>query len=235
MLHSCFLLTFVSEAWAQDEPASPTDDPDVHATPQRPSYSRPSDAASFQSSVPPGSVTHGSHWWTFVRPRSRAQGQADYILPGGEGRVGGEGSSYNHGAMMKSAILRLDRSKSWMPTSSHYRSPNLSNLSPPPAKGFKDHRSMLHASRNNQNTWDHTIELPTATLAQSRTPGWDTPWTARTSRHEPPQAQDLFGSDDDHHQKSSKKNTLRMFILTNTYVPLVSFKHVAYSLPSSQF
>jgi hypothetical protein len=81
-----------------------------------------------------------------------------------------------------------------------------------------------------QSDWGLTIDLPppptaSFTLAQSRTPGWDSPWTARAARNDHSQAQDLFGYDEDEDEKltrwSARKKRLRRFVLTNTYVPLL--------------
>ena len=69
-----------------------------------------------------------------------------------------------------------------------------------------------------------TIDLPSPlsapyTMAQSRTPGWDSPWTARPRNpDEDVSARDASNSDV---RTESKKKRHRTFILTNPYVPLV--------------
>ena len=114
----------------------------------------------------------------------------------------------------------------WLPTSSHHRAQDMSNFSPPQPKGFESHQSMLNEDRSN---WGLTIELPTPsapfTLAQSRTPGWDSPWTPRIAGNSVYQTSDLIGHNDDNHDTSARKKRLRTFILTNTYVPLVSLRY----------
>lgn len=57
-------------------------------------------------------------------------------------------------------------------------------------------------------------------MAQSRTPGWDSPWTARPPRN---RDEDILARDasDPDGRTGSKKKKLRTFILTNPYVPLV--------------
>jgi hypothetical protein len=141
----------------------------------------------------------------------------------------GEGSHHNLGAMKRASLFK-DRSMSWLPTSSHHhRSQDMSNLSPPLSKGFESHRSAL---KENGSNWGLTIELPAPAapfaVAQSRTPGWDSPWTPRAARNGVHQIHDVFGHDTDSHEKSVK-NRLRTFILTNTYVPLVSRGQVSTS------
>lgn len=120
---------------------------------------------------------------------------------------------------------------SWL-SASHRRSPENS----PRSKGLEGHRSTME---QHQSDWGLTIDLPppptaSFTLAQSRTPGWDSPWTARAARNGHSQAQDLFGYDEDEDEKltrwSARKKSLRRFVFTNTYVPLVSRRHNLYRL-----
>lgn len=202
------------QAWALDEPPSPYDDPDDDRATFRPqtSCSRPSDVGSFQSSGPPGSI-HESRWWTFTRPRAAEPSQ---YMDAAE--------SSNHPAEKEGrrGVTFRDRSMSWL-AATHRRS---SENSPRP-KGFKSHRA---TSPEHQSDWGLTIDLPPPpsapfTMAHSKTPGWDTPWTAR--RDDPTQAQEFFGADKDEALScwSVRRKRLRMFILTNNYVPLVSFNH----------
>jgi hypothetical protein len=126
------------------------------------------------------------------------------------------------GAMKRASIFK-DRSMSWLPTSHHHRSQDVSNVSPPFSKGFDGHRFPLKENRSN---WGLTIEVPPPpvpfTMAHSRTPGWDSPWSPRAARNGLHHAQDTFEpDDDDSHEKSARKKRLRTFILTNLYVPLV--------------
>lgn len=212
------LLTFFFQAWAQDEPPSPTDDPDDRTIIRRPSESRPSDVYSYQSSGPPGSE-NGSRWWTFTRPRTSEPSQ--HMLPVA-------GSDQERVKPEKRASMFRERSMAWLPTSNR-RSQDVSGLTPR-SKGFEGHRSTMD---EHQHDWGLTIDLPPPpsapfTMAQSRTPGWDSPWTARAARPGPSQSQELFGHHADEDEKlnntwSKRKKRLRAFVLTNTYVPLVSF------------
>ncbi|KIM85346.1 hypothetical protein PILCRDRAFT_817350 [Piloderma croceum F 1598] len=219
--HSTLRTVITSPPWAQDEPPSPTDETDHCTTSRHPSDSRPSDVASYQSSAPPGSVAHVSRWWTFARPRPWAHGQQDFMPP-----AEGEGAHHSLGAMKRASIFK-DRSMSWLPTSHHHRSQDVSNVSPTFSKGFGSHRSALKENRSN---WGLTIEVPAPpvpfTMPHSRTPGWDSPWSPRAARNGHHHAQDTFehdddDDDDDSHEKSARKKRLRTFILTNSYVPLL--------------
>lgn len=115
-----------------------------------------------------------------------------------------------------------DRSKAWLPISSR-RSQDISDVSPVP-KGFSGRRP---TSTDSQRNWGLTIDLPPPpsapfTMAQSRTPGWDSPWSPRAARNGHPPTQELFGYDDDSQEKVlTRKKKFRTFILKNTYVPLV--------------
>ncbi len=84
--------------------------------------------------------------------------------------------------------------------------------------------------------WGLQISLPTPsaapfTLAQNSTPGWETPWTARVAAQGPTREDGFDFGDFEHVSSSSssketpwrsRKKQLRTFILSNTYVPLVS-------------
>lgn len=88
-----------------------------------------------------------------------------------------------------------------------------------------------------RSNWDLTIPLPSApapfTLAHNRTPGWESPWSARTPNRGSSSPNHSYGlveeeADKEEDQDKSptwrnRKKRLRAFVLTNTYVPLVGF------------
>jgi len=75
------------------------------------------------------------------------------------------------------------------------------------------------------------------TLAQSKTPGWATPWAPSNQAHRASRSRSTIPDDSDRIELSSEKDpahmstlkrhrrTLRNYILTNAYVPLVSPLH----------
>lgn len=82
-----------------------------------------------------------------------------------------------------------------------------------------------------------SVRLPSGpsapyTLAHSVTPGWDIPWSSRLAAQGPHKHENSYGfeNENDEDEESNKdfsrwgtrKRRFRNFILTNTYVPLVS-------------
>jgi hypothetical protein len=75
------------------------------------------------------------------------------------------------------------------------------------------------------------IQQSPITLAQTRTPGWETPWTPR----QPGVTWDVdvgdHGEEEDDGEKLSRwqrrKKRIRVYMLTNPYVPLVSIRFCA--------
>lgn len=210
------------KAWALDEPPSPSDDPDGEQTAtRRPSTARLSDVYSYQSSAHHGSE-HGSRWWAFTRPRTSEPSQ--HAPPK---------DSYEHGELKppeKRGSMFRDRSKSWLATSNR-RSQDATGLSPRPTKTLEGQHTPMD---RHPNGWGLTIDLPPPpsapfTMAQSRTPGWDSPWTARPLRNP---EQDIFAREasDSDEKTGSRKKRLRTFILTNTYVPLVRVSFLVVSM-----
>ena len=66
------------------------------------------------------------------------------------------------------------------------------------------------------------------TVAQTRTPGWETPWSPRLPEHTANwdvDLEDVLEERDDNEKLSRwvrRKKRIRVYMLTNTYVPLVS-------------
>jgi hypothetical protein len=193
-------------AWARDEPPSPTD-PDQHnflSAPSHESLRRPSDVASYQSSD-----SGPSRWWTFTLPRPQRTNTLE-----------------------RDALSELK----------HDLRGNLLKDRPNPKRSGSGDTTTLKSSEpkeNGHNGWGLHIDLPRTpgrpfTLSHSHTPGWDTPWTARP----PISLARANGNGDayddsavEEHQSTEdgkqtpwkqRKKMLRGFLLTNSYVPLVS-------------
>lgn len=107
------------------------------------------------------------------------------------------------------------------------------------------------SKENAPNGWGLHIELPRSpsrpfTLSHTQTPGWDTPWTARL----PTSIMRQNGNGDacnqsemeEHQPKEEDKQTpwqqrkkmLRGFLLTNSYVPLVSARIPIFHMNKTQ-
>lgn len=122
----------------------------------------------------------------------------------------------------KRGMMFRERSKAWLPITR--RSQDVSGLSKAP--GFDQHRSGRNAD-GGPSSWGLTIDLPPPpsapfTMAQSQTPGWNSPWTPRVPNLPMSQEEEMFGSSDEGDKTMSRKKKLRSFILTNNFVPLVS-------------
>lgn len=168
-----------------------------------------SDVYSNQSSAHRGS-DHGSRWWG---PRSCEPSQQ---APSKDSSEYGELKPPE-----KRGNLFRDRSKSWL-TTSNRRSQDATGLSPLSTKALEGKQAPTARHPNGRGL---KIDLPSPlsapyTMAQSRTPGWDSPWTARPPRN---RDEDILARDasDPDGRTGSKKKKLRTFILTNPYVPLV--------------
>ena len=214
-------LNFSHLAWAKDEPPSPKEHPDLENGPTP--ESRASDVASFHSTLHPNGAP--SRWWAFTLPRpSKESNGSEHLLE-------------QKPPERKSSGFRP--SKSWLPTSaSAFR------------EGSSFSRRAGEKSNENDDgegssraPWNETIQLPPRaagppfTLAHNSTPGWETPWTSRSAAQGPRRdrpRENSYGlggeavasssEDQSAEEKGSwamRKKRLRIFILTNAYVPLV--------------
>ena len=173
---------------------------------------------SYQSSVPDENGAGPSRWWAFTR--HRPDDSASQPLSPNAAR---------HGSARDRSL-----SVGWL-ASSLSRRPGEEN-------GGDANARDTDAESGSTTEFRHAVgvgrdrvmrlELPPIqqspmTLSQTRTPGWETPWTPRA-----PGVSwnvDLDGSDshEDDGEKLSKwqrrKKRIRVYMLTNTYVPLVRF------------
>ncbi|KAL5495145.1 hypothetical protein ACEPAI_607 [Sanghuangporus weigelae] len=237
--------------WASDEPPSPiepsqpTSNTPSNTLNPRPSQSALSDSASTsnQTIQNPYGRKDDPLWWMFT-PKRRDQGPPQASTSGEKrnwaslplhSHLKSEGQNEKRDRPIKERSL-----STWLPgqrirQSKHAEGGNQYNLpdSPTDDEGEAYHR----------RSWGFHIPLPTTpaaiTISQNRTPGWDTPWSERARRSlddsgshgsNVPSRQDSFanadGADDppDGRKRSKwyrRRKRLRMFILSNTYVPLL--------------
>ncbi|KAI0094999.1 hypothetical protein BDY19DRAFT_982307 [Irpex rosettiformis] len=200
--------------WARDEPPSPGEElppplPISHeqatlTSLDRPSDARPSDVTSNISSG--GETMEGpSRWWTFTRPRP--EDPARQPLTSSAARLG-----FNRGRTL---------SVNWLPASLSRR--------PGENSAFPRDREILEEEESTSPNRLHLdLPLPThspQTLAQAKTPGWDVPWSPRvpgrpTASWDTTDVSDL-GSDDKTSRWQLRKKRVRIYMLTNVYVPLL--------------
>ncbi|KAK7058863.1 hypothetical protein VNI00_001487 [Paramarasmius palmivorus] len=207
-----------SPPWAKDEPPSPTEDKVENDQQRITPDSRPSDVASFQSTVHP----HGeapSRWWAFTLPRPKDPQSSQSLLE-------------NKDKERKTMPFR--NSKSWLPSSTFRESSTFSRR-----VGEKANEN-AESSRTRRD-WNLTIPMPLPaaapfTVTHNPTPGWETPWTSRSAAQGPRrnhERENSYGlgealeespdsSEEDEHHTSwqRRKKRLRIFLLNNTYVPL---------------
>ncbi|KAF5374981.1 hypothetical protein D9758_000164 [Tetrapyrgos nigripes] len=205
--------------WAKDEPPSPKEITPPFSNDSRLALeSRPSDVHSLQSTF--NSNDSVSRWWSFTLPRQRAPG-----------------SSEEHSSQRKNMSFR-DRTKSWLPTSaSGLRESPLRRLT---EKSTEEPQTPENAQETSgRRNWNLSITMPPPapfTVSQNLTPGWETPWTPRPAAQGPlrdPVGEDSYDLDHEPGEESSdttgknasswarRKRGLRIFILNNTYVPLL--------------
>ncbi|KAF5377453.1 hypothetical protein D9615_005304 [Tricholomella constricta] len=201
--------------WARDEPPSPKDHTTSLIEANHATESRPSDVASYTTSN-----LDTSRWWSFTLPRTNRHQPLAEPPPKPE----------------RKGLKDLSIS-AWLPTSSSIR------------EGHSFLRKEKEKERDPENAhpngaagreWGMSIALPTPpaapyTLAHNVTPGWDSPWSPRMAAQGPVHNHDRNSSyglnqvDDDESIRSlnttsiwcRRKQRLRAFILTNTYVPLL--------------
>ncbi|KAI0271334.1 hypothetical protein BC834DRAFT_858952 [Gloeopeniophorella convolvens] len=201
--------------WAKDEPPSPTDshrEPPSPGGSPRPSETRRSDAISYHSSVGPSDGEH--RWFPFTRRRPILISDASSAGP--------------------STIRMEKRSSSLKVSQLPFSLPRKDDHAA--ALGEKNSEQAPSRSRD----WNLRITMPTPpaapyTLAQSRTPGWDSPWAAKPlepfgHRSIYEQLQNNGEGSEDQPPESSETNQswwprvrkrARAYLLTNTYVPLL--------------
>ncbi|KAJ7631095.1 hypothetical protein FB45DRAFT_917488 [Roridomyces roridus] len=202
-----------SPPWAKDEPPSPTDEPFSFTDTQHATQSRPS-VASFQSNDVSNSA---SRWWAFTRPRGGSDATSQFLAP--------------EPKPDRKTVSFKDRSMSW--------------LGPSPRDGGatfpRRSRQPTRVTSINRN-WNLSITMPTPpapslTLNNAMTPGWDVPWTSRVGAQGPAHRHntdgELFAEEEEEESSSPvdpdkhytvwrrRRKRLRVFILSNTYVPLL--------------
>ncbi|EKM61197.1 uncharacterized protein PHACADRAFT_204361 [Phanerochaete carnosa HHB-10118-sp] len=207
-----------SPPWARDEPPSPRDEHspgtsrDPQATDDRPPAHRPSDVTSYTSSVYDDSMAGPSRWWAFTRHRPEDSA----------------GQSLTANAARHGMSRHRDRSYSvsWLAASLSRRpqdgEPNSHVKDEEPERIGTDFRSEAMSEDRLHLDLPPPPQSP-ITLAQTRTPGWETPWTPRA----PGVTWDVGVGDSEENggEKLSKwqgrKKRIRVYMLTNTYVPLL--------------
>ena len=209
-LYSNRLLCLTSSdsiAWAKDEPPSPKDQHSI--THRDTTEFRPSDVPSYNPSI--SDLSPNSRWWAFTLPRPTRQSP----IP------------ESHSA----TTAKPERRRiSWLHTSSSMRE-GASFI-----RREKDPETSQAINGTNRFR-GLSITLPTSpatpyTLSHNVTPGWDTPWSPRAAvrgTERLPVDDDLgetptypYESQQNADVQRAQKNRFRTFILTNTYVPLVS-------------
>ena len=215
--HTLIVLSLLHTAWAKDEPPSPTD---YNHEPPSPGGSRgptDSDVASYYKS-PVG--TSGEHrWFPFTRRRPVLASDMFGADP--------------------STPVRLEKRPSIL------RSPSLgpgfarSREDRSPARGGTTDQARTTSPRARDRSLRIAMPATPAipyTLSHSRTPGWDSPWTAKpieslshrniyeqlrngeTSEEHSPDT----GTTNDNWWPRTRKRA-RAYLLNNTYVPLVKY------------
>ncbi|KAJ3925869.1 MAG: hypothetical protein NXY57DRAFT_1030771 [Lentinula lateritia] len=220
--------------WAKDEPPSPKEETSTSEPQLLPHSTFSNDVASVLSSEYGKHSREGSsslsRWFAFTMPRQAGrpfQNQNGDDTPARE--------------LHRKASTFKDKRRSWLANS---------NIREPPPS-FSKHTIEKNASDPERNgeaqpkrrDWNLSISMPTPratfTVNQTNSPGWETPWTSRVgaqgpfrsrSRHEEgPGYEDeenleshsgLSGSNDDSRWESRRKR-LRIFLLSNPYVPLL--------------
>ncbi|KAI9058852.1 hypothetical protein FKP32DRAFT_1740267 [Trametes sanguinea] len=213
--------TYINTAppWARDEPPSPNEHD--HHERHFPDSRRPSDVASLQSSIPedPGP----SRWWSFARHRPMDSGSAP-LSPGSQleppqrpTRRPREGSR--------------SMSIPWFNVSYLRRSQGEEDEESPTTLRESDREEVQsvtpHATPRNRLHIDMPPTAGPFTLAHSRTPGWDTPWTSShpsglDAHHEPHLPETGSHHDDEKLTPwQRRRKRLRAYMMYNLYVPLL--------------
>jgi len=199
-------------AWAKDEPPSPTDSECLQipsaGRSRATSDSRRSDVPSVRSSS--GQPEH-MRWWPFTRHRPAQPFDLPAIDPS---------------QPIKRPSLLESSFPSWLPSPHGRHGEGTLSMDQHPGTKSQPHN------------WGLQFPMPTPppapfTLAQSRAPGWEVPWTARppgsaslTGVYEP--LENASGESAEDKRYASKLNRwaqgrkrARTYLLYNAYVPLV--------------
>ncbi|KAI0348441.1 hypothetical protein BDW22DRAFT_1404340 [Trametopsis cervina] len=198
--------------WARDEPPSPGEEapPSTFTHPAIPdgrSDHRPSDVTSYQSSTGDENMAGPSRWWAFTRPRPEDTGPGSPTLPltSNAARLG-----FHRGRAL---------SVNWLPASLSRR-PGDGETSPREREiqvGTDLRMPKLHLDLQEMHS--------PQTVAQTKTPGWDVPWSPRAPGQPTVSWDTSAGSDEDSNEKSgvwqTRKKRIRVYMLTNVYVPLL--------------
>lgn len=219
--------TASTSAWAKDEPPSPTGTIHGHApssstvagTSSSPDF-RQADASSVQSSALQ-QEDEPSRWWSFARNINRPSASPFPL-----------GSTYRQQTSRPEKKLTIS---SWRSSSQTARQ----DQQPPPQSPVDMEQDA--ALREKENRLQIALPPPPAapnTIAQSRTPGWDVPWTPRADgvsdylshgQYEPLDADHSTVREAGLRESSTKtkpgwagmRQRARRYLLSNVYVPLV--------------
>ncbi|RPD81988.1 hypothetical protein L226DRAFT_528198 [Lentinus tigrinus ALCF2SS1-7] len=219
--------TYINTAppWARDEPPSPNENEPSQSARHLPSPHRPSDAASFQSSAPddPGP----SRWWTFARHRPTDSGSIP-LSPSSPRptRRPRDGSRSMSIPWLTASVLRRSQEQQeeedgeGSPSSQHTATARETD------PDGSDHGAPPRLSNRSRLRIDMPPTNAPFTLAQTRTPGWDTPWTSAHPNGTGSIVQSTREQGSHHDDEKltpwqRRRKRLRAYMLYNIYVPLL--------------
>ncbi|KAJ3477546.1 hypothetical protein NLI96_g10395 [Meripilus lineatus] len=212
-----------SPPWARDEPPSPYDH-DAPASRSKDRISeqpRPSDVASFISSSVNSQDAGPSRWWAFTRHRPHDSASVPFTT-----------------SESKQSGSRTITIPSWLTAYSVHRRSQDEDISTIRGKDTEAAQPTDASPALPQSRFH--LDLPhsdlTMTIAQNMTPGWDSPWSPRppadlvariTTNGTAPSDLMMHGEirEEDSEKLSlwaRRKKKIRVYMLTNTYVPLDS-------------
>ncbi|KAI1793889.1 hypothetical protein LXA43DRAFT_971547 [Ganoderma leucocontextum] len=212
-------------AWARDEPPSPKENElaDHSRFAQLTATSRPSDATSLQSSSQSGAPEDPgpSRWWAFTRHRPTDSGSIPLSPSLQRARRPRDGVRSMSIPWLSVSVLRrsLDQDEEQTPSTLHEE----------PEVDEHDRAAPPRMSNRSRLRIDMppTIAAP-FTLAQNRTPGWETPWTSahpHTSGFMDAAVhsgeRDLHHADEKLTSWQRRRKRLRAYMMYNVYVPLL--------------
>jgi hypothetical protein len=190
-------LTLCLSAWARDEPQSPTES--VHNAAASCSASRPasrSDILSLTSSSQP-KPDKEHRWFPFARRNTFSKFPGVTAAPGSAERTSDDDGNTS-----------LNEANS-----PHTGASALNTPSDPLAGRFRNWGLRVNLPPQH---------LPSATLAQSRTPGWESPWVPKINAPMGSRAHSgLSEKDGDLTRWQAFKKGARRYLLHNVYAPLV--------------
>ncbi|KAI0800930.1 hypothetical protein C8Q74DRAFT_1190966 [Fomes fomentarius] len=217
--------TYINTAppWARDEPPSPKEHEPTEGAAHPPYPYRPSDAASLQSSAPedPGP----SRWWTFARHR-----------PTDSGSIPLSHSTQQHRPARRLPNTSRSMSIPWLTVSvlrrSNEQDDEEQEQQASPTLHASEHEGSDGGVPRPSNRSRLRIDMPPTnapfTLAQNRTPGWDTPWTSAHPNGSGDRISSLREHASQHDEEKEKltpwqrrRKRLRAYIMYNLYVPLL--------------